>query len=135
MQPWALVVVVACAVGVGGCAGSDGMVPVSGEVTFNGERVAEGDLLFLSTEGPSRPEGGRVIDGRYTIRATPGRKKVELRATRPVPGTSNVMRGGQPDVVDYIPARFNSRTELTAEVTPGGPNRIDFHLTAPPGQR
>ncbi|OWK37556.1 hypothetical protein FRUB_06676 [Fimbriiglobus ruber] len=107
------------------------MVPVSGEVTFNGKPVETGDILFMPAEGHAAPEGGRIVNGRYECTCVPGKKRVEVRATREIPGTSDSMRGGRPRVEDYVPRQFNVDTTLTADVPAAGSNSINFPLTGP----
>ncbi|MFM8434173.1 MAG: hypothetical protein ACKOBP_02355 [Planctomycetia bacterium] len=70
--------------------------------------------------------------GRFTIRVHPGSHRVEivsiLREERPVPA------GGLPEqgitFRNLVPSRYNEQSTLTADVTPAGPNRVDFELTS-----
>ncbi len=110
-------------------------VAVSGTVTFNGEPVAQGDILFVDPLGAVPAGGGRIANGRYEFPVIPGAKRVEIRGSRPIPGTSNPMRGGGPDVEELIPAEFYRDSKLRAEVTPDGANAFDFPLTGEPPKK
>jgi hypothetical protein len=110
-------------------------VKVSGEVTFNGKPVETGDILFMPAEGHAAPEGGRIVNGRYECVCVPGKKRVEIRAIREIPGTSDPMRDGRPRVEDYVPAQFNASTNLTAEVPAAGSNALDFTLSGSPPKK
>jgi len=100
--------------------------PVSGTVTWNGQPLPEGDVLFTAAQGIETPDPGKVVDGKFTFRAKEGQKKVEIRATREEGAPDSVM--GAPMRRQYLPARYNDATTLTAEVTPAGPNEFRFEL-------
>jgi hypothetical protein len=105
-----------------GCAGSEKpKYPVRGTVTFDGAPVEEGDILFLPGQ-----EGGRIEDGAFEFLATPGSKRVEIRASKLDPKLKNPR--GEPTPVDYIPPKFNTQSTLKAEVTASGPNQFTFDL-------
>src|SRR5262249_4550121 len=127
-----------------GCGAGDDLPrePISGTVTFNGEPVKSGTIQFVpmaSKEGVS--SGGIITNGSFRV----------AREDGPIPGTYSVMifAGGRPRAatkegvmpgdepvvkgkpslgVGSIPIRFNLKTELTAEVKPGGPNNYTFDL-------
>lgn len=102
---------------------------VSGEVTFDGQPVAEGQIVFRSAEGSSASWAGAIKDGRYALAATAGKKRVEITATRQVQTAQDSPSGqGAFTFESYIPAKYNSQSELTVEVTPEGPNEFDFSL-------
>jgi hypothetical protein len=98
---------------------------VTGTVTCDGVPVEDGEILFIPVEPGLGPDAGRVRNGAYELRAQAGKKRVEIRASRPLPGKMNPMG---PVYVDYIPEKYNARTTLDAEVRPGGPNRFDYQL-------
>jgi hypothetical protein len=122
-----------------GCGGGDGLPreQVSGLVTLAGEPLESGLIQFEPTD-PSIPTltGGEITEGRYLVPRVEG----------PVPGTYRVIitsnpkeaeldpeEGELPGMVPIaktpgLPARYNSQTELKAEVTAGGPNTFDFSL-------
>src|SRR5438128_9818163 len=66
-----------------GC--GSGTCEVTGTVTFDGQPVAHGDILLTDVEGRLGPDYGKIEDGRFVLQAKPGRKRVEIRASREVP--------------------------------------------------
>ncbi len=74
-----------------GCSG-DASVPVSGTVTWKGEAIPDGDILFVPTEAPGVPEPGKILDGAFSFRAAPGTKRVQIHASRPKPDVDPVMQ-------------------------------------------
>ena len=112
-----------------GC--SDGLIEVTGDVSFDGEPVELGTIRFVDTGDSSTSHAADIKDGSYTLRTTPGSKRVEIRASRPLPPE----RQTQPEMGlmydDYIPAQYNRESTLTADVRPDGSREFDFHLPAP----
>ena len=108
------------------------MYPVTGSVEFDGKPVEDGDILFYPEEKELAPDAGKIVNGQYKLQAKEGRKTVQIRATRVVPGkTQPHPSGGTMEVrEDYIPERYNTKTELTAEITAGSENGVDFTLTS-----
>ena len=104
---------------------------VSGNVTFDGEPVAEGRIQFRAVDGDQRAFGGEISNGKYTVETLPGKMTVEITASRIVPGKFDESNPDEkvPMGEMYIPARYNSQTELTAEVPAGGVKQLDFALT------
>jgi len=112
-----------------GCGpGGPKTVPVSGSVTFAGRPVDSGEIAFRSADGVTASWAGPIVAGRYAIRSTVGPKRVEIIAVRPKPGAKPKASGEGVINEMYIPPRYNLESELTAEVTPSGPNEFDFKL-------
>ena len=120
-----------------GCGGgtSDGpdLFPVTGTVQFDGTPVEEGRILFRTDSGAGRAYSTEIKNGSYTLEIEPGPVKVEVTASRVIPG-----KFGEPASPDeeppplsemYIPAKYNSESTLTANVS-AGDNTIPFDLTA-----
>src|SRR5262245_18190189 len=118
----AVVVLVLATLGCGGAPGPPTHA-VFGSVTLDGQRLADGDVLFDAEDGRIS-DGGKVTSGKYRFQATPGKKKVRIQA-------STIKEGGQKGAMDepvaeqYLPARYNTATSLRAEVTSGGMNQFD----------
>jgi hypothetical protein len=119
---------------VAGCGGTDRLA-VEGTVTFQGEPIAEGSITLRPIEGTQSPTAGsRIVDGKFRIDADggprPGTFRVEIAASRPTGRKIMDPETGQPtDMIEqYIPPRYNRQSELTAEITPGGPNELEFNL-------
>jgi hypothetical protein len=113
-----------------GCGSGARTYEVTGEVTFDGQPVPEGDILFAPDDPSLAPEGGKIKGGRYQLRAKAGRYRVEVRASRPgKPGPMG------PVYESYIPEEYNNKTTLRRTVSPDRPNQFDFALLSkpPPG--
>jgi hypothetical protein len=115
-----------------GCSDKPSTYPVSGTVMFDGQPVTDGDIVFRDVEDKVGPDAGKIKDGQFTFRAKPGKKKVEIQANRLKKLPSGVTGPmGQTEVpLNYIPARYNTKTELTADVTADGANQYEFKMTS-----
>ncbi len=112
-----------------GCGG--GGIPryeVSGKVTFNGTPVENGEISFVPDKPGMAPDGGVIEKGEFRLTATEGKKTVQIRASRPIPGQRQGNSDMGPLYEDYISAQFNRQSKLTAEVTAGGDNEFTFDL-------
>lgn len=100
--------------------------PVSGTVTFDGKPVTQGDILFIPSDRSLGPEGGRIVDGKFAMRSKEGKCQVEITAVEVGPNTPRV--DGVPVIINYIPARYNTQSELSVEVAPSDENSFEFRL-------
>jgi hypothetical protein len=124
------------AVGFCGCADSGPKrYAVSGMVTWQGKPLDHGSITFLA-EDPSLGSGGgdMIQDGRYSIPAKqgllPGRYKVSISSADPrdkAPDPDSPP-GYLPVSKDRIAPKYNTKTTLTADVTPQGQNTFDFDV-------
>ncbi len=116
-----------------GCQKSSGpqLVPVSGLVTLDDVPLPSGQIVFHDPDGHVGSVGGAIVQGHYTLNSPPRRMQVEITDYRDVVGQFDESNPGAkiPDREQYIPARFNVKTELTAEVK-DGKNKIDFPLSS-----
>ena len=129
MRPCATALLaVLLAVLVVGCQ-TDPFTDASGTVTIDGVPLAEGEIIFLAPDNSTTPSAGPITDGQFRFRATPGAKKVQVNATR---DTGRKEADGWPIRESIIPARYNTKTELTADVKPKGSNEFKFELTSKP---
>ncbi len=124
----ALILIAVCAIG---CGGSIGDLPdkfeVTGSVTFDGEPVEDGAIVFDSADGQSTPVGGAIVDGKYSVEVPAGRKLVRISASRE---TGEKDMYGEPIVDSYVPGKYNTESDLERTVEPGGDNAFDFELEA-----
>ena len=110
-----------------GCSNEPRRYHVSGSVTIDGQAVTTGDILFVPAAGDRGPDAGTVKDGKYELLATQGKKRVEISASKIRPGGARGA-GGEPVPEEYIPARYNIESKLTADVQASDSNRFDFSL-------
>jgi hypothetical protein len=106
-----------------GC-GGERTYKVAGTVTLEGKPVAQGSIVFESDSGGPGVFSSGIVAGKYELQAKVGKKKVIISAYRTRPGTENEP---QPAIDEYIPARYNTKTELVREVMPAD-NHFDFAL-------
>ncbi len=114
-----------------GCGGGgETTFPVSGNVTFDGQAVTDGDIIFTAPDGSTHPSMGKIKDGKYTAQVTAGKKKVEIRASKmmPLPDGKVGAMGEKEMPESYIPEKYNTSSELTLDVQSGS-NSKDFTLT------
>jgi len=118
---------------------------VRGRVTFNGEPVPLGDIVFI----PGTDEGwdgfyaqGKIQNGEYALDAhgpVVGTNKVEIHGYRSrgetvmVPNIAGVKLDEPAEMVagglePYIPPEFNTATELSIEIQSGFNEGVDFDL-------
>jgi hypothetical protein len=121
---------------VAGCRDPNARQAVSGTVYFKGAPLDQGRIQFVpATSGPS--EAGATIDnGRYSIRhevgLVPGSYKVLIFSyDRKGAKVASTEIPGEPSATQFkerIPAKYNEKSELKAEVTSGGSNTFDFKI-------
>jgi hypothetical protein len=131
---------VAVVIGSSGCGRAPGLDvhPVSGTVTVDGAPLAEGWITFRALEGDTRGLAGRITNGAYRAKAFAGPARIAVTATRAVPGAFVSPAPGvepQPKTEQFIPRRYNEKTELEAEIPVGGIRGLDFALMLTPDDR
>lgn len=144
----ALLVIVAAL--VRGCGGDTGpeKVGVNGFVSVDDSAVVEGTIMFVSLEG-GRTCATSITDGAYELRRGSGPligpQKVTILAFEKTGQTITVTKSlpAAPDEGSIIPvggiqveekrqilpARYNTESELTAELVSGTNSDVDFDLT------
>lgn len=100
---------------------------VSGTVNLDGKPLAEGDITFAGDPGTA-PDTLKVTNGAFQGAVKLGKKKVEVRAYKKEKPPPTATGGVQEVLVNYIPAKYNTETTLTAEVTDGGVNPSTFDV-------
>jgi hypothetical protein len=121
-----------------GCAGGDDLPreAISGTVTLDGQPLADGVIQFTPAGGSGQVSGGTQIQGgKYSIAReqglVPGSYNVAINAAtkseRTKPAQVGAGRAAELPK-ELIPAKYNSATELKAEVKKGGPHDFSFTL-------
>ena len=97
---------------------------VSGKVTLDGEPLAHGTIAFVPADGATASAEVQIKDGFYSVPMPPGRKRVQISATKVI--GKRVVYEGDPNspvvdnVQEIIPPQYNAATTLTFEATAGG---------------
>lgn len=112
-----------------GCSNEPRQYEISGEVTYQGQPIAAGQIVF-EDEPPSPGKWpGEIKDGRYKLKATAGPKLVRLSASKE---TGRIIEGGMgakmPERVDILPPKFNTQSSEKRTVEAKEPQTIDFNL-------
>lgn len=109
---------------------------VSGSVSFNAQLLENGTIQFSPLDPGGLAAGSAIAEGKYLVPRQkglpPGKYTVRISAAeqRPVtPGPASHAPGDAlPPLKELLPERYNSKSELTAEVKSGGGNVFDFEL-------
>ncbi len=126
-------VILACSLFCAGC--GNGRSSVSGEVTFDGQMVENGSIVFEPSDNNGPSTGGKIVGGRYELAGEaapyPGKKIVRIFASRK---TGRQIKDAMVGVIDetkpFIPDIYNYRSTLSCEIGKGASNQINFHLKA-----
>jgi len=121
---------------------------VSGDVTYEGQPVENGEINFLPADGKGAPAGTKIVGGKYEVQGlVPGPKVVQITAVKSVPFARShdemakrhkaaKARGdgtGIIDPADIIPADAEGNN-ATIELQPGSQTQ-DFSLKKPAKQK
>jgi hypothetical protein len=117
LSVFALVFAFAGATGCGGGDKGPKKHDITGTVSYNGQTISEGDITLLPADGSVGGEGGKIKDGKYAMKAREGKNKVQIMATRAVPGKKGPM--GEDLVEQYIPEKYNEKTTIEVTVESG----------------
>jgi len=127
-------------IGLVGCAEKLDQLPreaISGTVTLDDQPLKDGTIQFLPDATASDEAtfaGGRILEGKFDVPRdqgpTPGRYSVTIISggTASSGVTAETIPGEGVPRKEKIPAKYNTRTKLTAEVKKGGPNTFEFPL-------
>jgi hypothetical protein len=116
----------------GGASDAPERYPVSGTVTFDGQPVPEGEIVFIPTSETGRPDAAKIENGAFSLQATAGPKKVQITAYRDAAGKTETGAMGEQLAAreQFLPARYNEQSELTSEIKSGGENTLEFPLVS-----
>jgi hypothetical protein len=131
----ALTIVIALATSLtAGCAKPirPGFAVVSGEVRFDDTAVPSGFIQFEPHDSKLAPESAPITAGRYSGIFRIGPSRVRINASRPSKQINP--DSGQPIDESFIPERYNTKTELSADVVAERTNTFDFRLQSSSGK-
>jgi hypothetical protein len=123
---------VVCAVVLVGCSSGPKRYAVSGTVKYKGEPIKAGLISFRSETGMTN--GAAITNGSYDIPTAtglvPGAYKVSIsspdpKAPKPKEGE---FLGKGAAVKDLLPPKYNTKTELTADIKAQPMNDVSFDL-------
>jgi hypothetical protein len=123
-----------------GCSGGPKMVPVSGTVRLDGKPLVYAAVYFNPV-----PAGGQITapgpgslgvtdeNGHFTLAiagtgGTPGALVGEHRVRISTRGVGSGPDENAPPQPERVPAKYNTNTELTFTVPPGGTDAANFDL-------
>jgi hypothetical protein len=119
-----------------GCGGAPETVDVSGKVTFDGEPVADGQIEF-EPQGAGRMAFAAITAGQYATPrdrgVQPGNYLVRITASRPTgkkADADSFIRDEAAAAINeqFVPAKYNSASELQIEIEPAASAVHDFEL-------
>jgi len=129
------ILVLSAAFTTAGCSSEPKRYKVSGTVTYKGQPIPAGSILFKSEDPAVGTMGGSAInDGRYEIPQANGllAGKYKVSISYPDPKGPAPKEGEAPgegrETRELLPAKYNAATELTAEVRSDGDNVFSFDL-------
>lgn len=106
-----------------GCNQGPAVGNVTGEVTFDGQPVKDGHVLFTPLDGSGQTGGGSIHEGKLEAQNVPvGKMKVELHGNKVIGKRKAYDTPESPwedDIAELLPAKYNFKSELTLEVKRG----------------
>jgi len=127
----ALAVLLAACAGLAGCSTAPAPQEIHGEITLDEQPVTDGRVRFTPQGDKAQSAEALIKDGKYTTTLLAGNYKVEVFAPRKMGKRTDRPRGPGANisvVVETIPAKYNTESQLTAEVKPAD-HEIPFKLT------
>ena len=120
---------------VAGCGGNTRQA-IEGSVTLDGQPLQDGSIQFRPIEGTEGPTAGaEVLNGQFSIHRDdgplPGIYRVEITAMGKTQGKLPPKLARQwGEYTQILPTRYNTESQLRAEVAAGGPNQFEFAVTS-----
>jgi hypothetical protein len=106
-----------------GCDQGPPVGTITGDVNFDGQPVKDGHVLFTPVDGMGQTGGAAIREGKFQAEKVPvGKMKVELHGNKVVGKRKAYDTPESPwedDVAELLPAKYNSKSDLTLEVKKG----------------
>ena len=110
---------------------------ISGQVKYNSQPVEKGEIRFIpkgDTKGPMASTA--IANGNYVVNAAGGvpvgAHRVEIFAHVELPKPANAPPIAPTPRLQYIPDKYNTKSELEFVVEAGKASTADFDLDGPP---
>jgi hypothetical protein len=104
--------------------------PLVGNVTIDGEPLAEGNITFVPQDKEMGPEVTAVITaGKYKAQVPSGRLKVYLQGTRATGKMVEEYGVQRPELVNAIPSEYQAGIDLDSTILSA---EYNFQLTSQP---
>ena len=128
---------VVCLLTLCGCGGTGGRQSIEGTVTLDGQPLEKGQITFVPKQGTQGPTAGaEIAGGKFTIPAAggtfSGKFRVEITASHATgKKVTDHFTGQLVDAYEqFIPAKYNTQSQLEADVKAGAANRFEFAVTS-----
>jgi hypothetical protein len=108
---------------------------VSGQVVCDAEPIATGTVLFVPAVGTTgQPVQAVIENGKYELSSdrgpAVGKHTVQITAMKKTgKKIKTIMNEEAEEVVQFVAPRFNTESELTAEIHPGK-NEVNFEVSS-----
>jgi hypothetical protein len=114
---------------------------VSGKVTLDSRALDNGNIQFSPKDAQGLLSGSVIVAGEYRIPREkglpPGKYTVQISSALPGSAGAPVGPPGAmpPPLKERIPEKYNSMSQLNAEIKSGGGNTLDFDLSSHSGKK
>lgn len=105
-----------------GCDSGPAVGTVNGEVTLDGQPLAEGRVQFTPLDGKGQTAGDMIKDGKFKLEVPVATMKVEIYASKVIGQRKLYDTPTSPTVpvsVDIVPAKYNTNSTFVLEVKRG----------------
>ncbi|MEW4564168.1 hypothetical protein AB1K70_16640 [Bremerella sp. JC770] len=104
-----------------GCNG-DGKMSVDGTASWNGQPIQKG-YIELQPIGDGHFASAEIIDGKFTLQTTPGKRLVKVTAEKKIGETQPTDRIPEvkPIMFQFVPPEFNSESKLEMDISASNP--------------
>ena len=118
-----------------GCGGNDGRIVVKGTVSYDGQPIENGMIVFMPLPNESGgSESAYIVNGALTVRLPEGGRTVQVHGFQLGAEVAS-LTGGEPTrpQEQYIPGVYNHRSTLTVNIVLGmDPLIFDLEAVAMP---
>ena len=109
-----------------GCS-NDGLLLISGKITFEGTPLSEGTISFMPSGAEGSSTAAQIQNGAYSAKVSPGKMIIKIYSERSLtpdevkeyntnPMTKNSMTPAESVKKQVIPAKYNEKSTLTEEI-------------------